>query len=121
MTYVHKLCYNSFNSEKYFPVGVQLMKISRYLEVDQTLKLKKIHLHRIKHNKCSHNLYLVCTAYKDDQLFEIVNGAYVDRKYENCYLLGITKDKKGAIALVSTIVDKLYNQNTLTLQMLKQP
>lgn len=97
------------------------MKISHYLEVAEGLRLKKLHLYRIKHNKCSHNLYLVCTAYRADQLFEIVNGAYVDHKYENCYLLGITKDKKEAIALVTHLVDRLYNQNSLTLQMLKQP
>ncbi|MGL4345475.1 MAG: hypothetical protein ACRCTE_09775 [Cellulosilyticaceae bacterium] len=96
------------------------MKISQYIQVDERIRLKKIQLHRIKHNKCSHNLYLVCTTYKGDDLFEIVSGAHIGPKYENCYLLGIAKDKNKAIELVTAFVDQLYNQKTLTLQMLKQ-
>lgn len=97
------------------------MKISQYIQMDRRLKLKKVHLHRIKHNKCSHNLYLVCTAYQKDNLFEIINGAQLCKKYENCYLIGITKDKEEAIEYVRKFIDQLYNQKTLTLQMLKQP
>lgn len=95
------------------------MYLSRYLKVDEKVTFKKIQLFKVKHNQKLNNYYLLCTTPSGQNLFEIINGEELSKKYTDCYLLGISKDKEWLIQILMDLVDQLYNKKSIDYPMLK--
>lgn len=95
------------------------MKISKYVKLSQSIKLKKLCLLRMKQHYYGKNLYIVCTSYHQGRLFEIMPSERVTHRYDACYLLGVATTKEEAIEYVQTLVHALYGAKTLTLADIK--
>lgn len=87
--------------------------------IDENIKHHKLHLSRIKHNKCKKNLYLLCTPVYNKNLFEIIRGQDLTKKYEGCYLIGLASNEEVALDYVMLLVDKIYNLKELVYEELK--
>ena len=95
------------------------MNVSKYLKVDENLKKKRLKQYKIKRNQTVKDCYLLCTASKEDWLFEIIEGTELNQKFEACYLLGISSEKEWLITYVVELVDALYNKKSIEYTMLK--
>lgn len=95
------------------------MYLSQYLKVDENLSFKKAHLLRVRHQNVPDDIFLLCTASKEGELFEIISGSNLSKAYEQCYLLGISKDKQYLIEQVTRLVDELYNLKIINYESLK--
>lgn len=95
------------------------MKISKSLIVDNDIKFKKHKLNRIKANKSVRNVYLVCTGTQSGYLFEIIEGKYRLKTYEDASLVALTTTYDTAVSCVQALVNDLYNTKNLTYEQLK--
>lgn len=95
------------------------MKISKHLMIDETIRFQRVHLARIKKNKCKEGLFLVCTPRQGKDLFEIIDGQYLTKKYNTCYLVGLASDEETAMEYVIKLIDQMYNHQILNYDMLK--
>lgn len=95
------------------------MRISKYLMIDEEIKYQKFHLSRIKRNKCKKDYYLLCTPVYNRNLFEIIRGQDLTKKYQSCYLIGLARDEETARDYLMKIIDKMYNLKELVYEELK--
>ncbi|MGL5677298.1 MAG: hypothetical protein ACRDDX_12845 [Cellulosilyticaceae bacterium] len=93
--------------------------MSKYVKVDGRVPLKKWQLLKIKHHHKVDNLYILCTAPNSHHLFEIIHGKTLSKKYADCYVLGVSNDKKWLVMQIVELIDQLYNTQTLEYTMLK--
>ncbi|MEG0012624.1 MAG: hypothetical protein RR324_05165 [Cellulosilyticaceae bacterium] len=95
------------------------MEISKYLMIDERIKYQKFHLSQIKRNKCKKDCYLLCTPVYNRNLFEIIKGRDLTKKYQSCYLIGLAEDEETARDYLIQIIDKMYNLRELVYEELK--
>ncbi len=95
------------------------MKVSKDILVDEAITIKFVSLLQLKLGyKAKKRLYIVCTSYKEGELFHIIQSNYIDHHYNNCYIVAIAKTKEKAIGYVVQLIDELYNRKTKTYDML---
>jgi hypothetical protein len=95
------------------------MKVSKYVLVDEDIPIKSVKLLQLKLGyKTKKQLYIVCTSYKEGELFHIIKSNYIDHHYKNCYVVAIARTKEKAIDYVAQLIDELYNIKTKTYDML---
>ncbi len=95
------------------------MKVSKCVLIDEDIPVKFIRLLGLKMGyKAGKNLYLVCTSYREGELFHIIQSNFMNHHYKNCCVVAVAKTKEKAIAYVAQLVDELYNRKTKTYDML---
>ena len=99
--------------------NILTMQVSSYVQVDDKVAFKRRQLLRIKKNKKFKGYYLLCTSSKPNLLFEIIESEYLDKRYEACYLLGISEDRDWIIQRVATFVDAIYNTKEIEYKKLE--
>ncbi len=90
------------------------MKISKKVWIDSHVKwnvLKKREL--CKKNRYKGKAYIVCTSPHKHLLFEIVEARFLCQHYDDAILLAVCHSKKQAVMQVATLVDRLYNKQTI--------
>ncbi|MGL4362301.1 MAG: hypothetical protein ACRCSG_03350 [Cellulosilyticaceae bacterium] len=95
------------------------MYLSQYLKIDENLSFKEFKQFKIKNNIKVKNVYLLCTASMKNELFEIIEGTMLTKKYSDCYLIAISEDKEWIITQLIHIVDSLYRKQTTKYECLK--
>ena len=87
--------------------------------VDPTIKRVRYPLYGIRKNKIQVHYYLVCTPYRADALFEVIEAKQLSKRYDDTYLVGISKDRETALFFVTTLIDQMFNTKTLDYTNLK--
>jgi len=96
------------------------MKISKYLWVEKGVGFNRLRRAQIKmQNRCKKHLYLVCTSYNSQWLFEVVESQYLTNNYEDCYLVGVAASKEVALQHVGVLINALYNLETISYEGIK--
>lgn len=95
------------------------MKTSKYLKIDNNLRYSRFYHTRLKKNRGPKDLYVLCTCPHSQNLFEIITCDQLTCKYEESYILGISKDKNWLIDYIVELIDALYNTKRLTYEMLE--
>lgn len=95
------------------------MRTSSYLKIDETLRLSRVYEMLIKKNRGPKDVYVLCTSPSPQNLFEIITCNQLTKKYEDSYLLGISKNKAWLIDYTVVLIDQMYNVKSLTYEMLK--
>lgn len=96
------------------------MKISKYLWVEENIRLSRWQRIRLKrYNKYTGQGYLICTAYNEQWLFEIVEGRYLSPRYGSSYLVGVASSKETASIYVASLINAIYNEGSQTYSCLK--
>lgn len=91
------------------------MKISKKVWIASEMKWNVLRKREIcRHNRYRGQAYIVCTSPHENLLFEIVEAGILSKHYENSTLLALCHSKKQAITQVATLVDALYNKQTVT-------
>ena len=90
------------------------MKISKNIKVEEGIKLSYFDKRDIvKRNVCKQIVYFICTSPCKHWLFEIIEAKDLSVRYNDSYLVGVTKTYKEAVLQVESLVDQIYNKNTL--------
>ena len=93
------------------------MKSSRVLWVDERVKWSPIKRYQLlKYHYYKGQVFLICTSPAAHWLFEIIEAKDLTARYASCHLLGIAKDREAAMRQVSSLIDALYNTQTLTME-----
>ena len=96
------------------------MKISKYLWVQKGVGFNRLRRVQIQmQNRCKKHLYLVCTSYNSQWLFEIVESQYLTDCYKGCYLIGVADSKEAALQHVGVLINALYNLKTISYDGIK--
>lgn len=91
------------------------MKISKEVWIDHEVKWNTLRKRELcKYNRYRGHAYIVCTSPHEHLLFEIVETRFLGKHYDNSVLLALCHSKKQAIMQVTTLVDVLYNKQTMT-------
>lgn len=95
------------------------MKTSRYIQIDPNLPYKRFYPKLVKKNKGPKSIYVLCTPPGEGNLFEIITCNQLGKKYNNSFILGISKDKTWLVNYTVTLIDQLYNTKNLSYDMLQ--
>lgn len=96
------------------------MRISKYLWVEKGVGFNRLRRAQITmQNRCKRHLYLVCTSYNSQWLFEVVETQYLTDNYKDCYLVGVAATKEAALQHVGILINGLYNLKTISYDMIK--
>ena len=91
------------------------MKISKKVWIDNQIKWNVLRKREIcRHNCYRGHAYIVCTSPHEHLLFEIIEARLLDAHYEASTLLALCHSKEQAVMQVATLVDRLYNKQTMT-------
>ncbi|WP_332527238.1 hypothetical protein [Niameybacter sp.] len=89
------------------------------MKIDKDLPYKRFYPKLVKKNKGPRDVYVLCTPPRPGNLFEIIPAYQIDKRYEQSFILGISKDKSWLIDYTVTLIDGLYNTNSLTYDLLQ--
>ena len=91
------------------------MKISKQVWMDNQVKWNVLRKRELcRHNRYRGHAYIVCTSPQEHLLFEIIEARLLSEYYADATLLALCHSKKQAVMKVSTLVDALYNKQTMT-------
>ena len=90
------------------------MKISKNIKVEEGIRLNYFNKRRlVNKNICKQKVYLICTSPCKHWLFEIIPSTELSIRYNESYLVGITKTRNNAVLQVADIIDEIYNKQNL--------
>ncbi|PHV71078.1 hypothetical protein CS063_07030 [Sporanaerobium hydrogeniformans] len=94
------------------------MKVSKDLWIEKGVRRSSIRA--IKQNKKSRQkVYVLCTSYHQDALFEVVESRFISSRYEHSSVLAITLTKTKAFERVYLLINALYNEQTTSYESLQ--